>query len=113
MTSTVLGISFYTSDATAIARFWAQLLGRSVRDGASEAFAAVEAPGEPLLMFHQVPEPKTVKNRLHFDLRVDDFDAEASRVIALGATQLTTLADNNGQWSKFADPDGNEFDLVP
>lgn len=115
MTTTILGISFYTGDARPIAEFWANALDRVVNPGASEDFAAVATRdgSAPTLMFHRVPEQKTVKNRIHFDLRVDDFDAEAARLIALGATQLTTLTDNGGKWSKFADPDGNEFDLVP
>ena len=108
MTTTILGISFDTNDAVAIATFWAGALE------ASETFAAVAAgDGSPVLMFHKVPEPKTVKNRLHFDLKTSDFTAESQRLLGLGATQLTTLADNSGNWVTFADPDGNEFDLIP
>ena len=64
-------------------------------------------------MFHRVPETKTVKNRIHFDLQVDDFDAEAAASSPWGPPSSPHLADNGGKWSKFADPDGNEFDLVP
>jgi hypothetical protein len=35
-------------------------------------------------MFHKVPEPKTVKNRLHFDLKTSDFAAESERLLGLG-----------------------------
>jgi predicted enzyme related to lactoylglutathione lyase len=114
MTTTILGVSFDTNDAVAIATFWAGALGRTVNEGASETFAAVAVgDGSPVLMFHKVPEPKTVKNRLHFDLKTSDFTAESERLLGLGATQLTTLADNGGNWVTFADPDGNEFDLIP
>jgi predicted enzyme related to lactoylglutathione lyase len=114
MTTSILGVSFDTNDAVAIATFWASALGRTVNEGASETFAAVAVgEGSPVLMFHKVPEPKTVKNRLHFDLKTSDFAAESERLLGLGATQLTALADNGGNWVTFADPDGNEFDLIP
>jgi hypothetical protein len=91
MTTAILGVSFDTNDAVPIATFWASVLGRSVNEGASETFAAVAAgDGSPVLMFHKVPEPKTVKNRLHFDLKTSDFAAESEKLLGLGATQLTT-----------------------
>ena len=114
MTTTILGISFDTRDAASIAVFWAAALGRNVSEGASEEFAAVAATDDgPTLMFHKAPEERTVKNRLHLDLKTDDFEAEATRLIGLGAVQLTALVDNDGKWANFADPDGNEFDIIP
>lgn len=114
MTTTILGVSFDTNDAAAIATFWASVLGRTVNEGASETFVTVAVgEGSPVLTFHNVPEPKTVKNRLHFDLKTSEFTAESERLLGLGATQLTTLTDNGGKWVTFADPDGNEFDLIP
>lgn len=64
-------------------------------------------------MFHQVPEGKTVKNRVHFDLISKDFDAQVIWLEGLGATIVNTI-DNpgGGHWITFADPDGNEFDLI-
>jgi len=66
----------------------------------------------PVLMFHKVPEGKTVKNRVHVDLQATDVAAEADRLSGLGATQIRSLAENNDQWISFTDPEGNEFDLV-
>jgi hypothetical protein len=37
-----------------------------------------------------VAEPKTVKNRMHFDIEVADVHAEADRLVALGATRVST-----------------------
>jgi hypothetical protein len=76
--STVLGLSFDTHDAVRVARFWADALGRQLADDAS-AQDAVVLPGDdcsagPRLAFHQVPEDKTVKNRVHLDLITTDFD---------------------------------------
>jgi predicted enzyme related to lactoylglutathione lyase len=63
-------------------------------------------------MFHKVPEGKTVKNRVHFDLQAADVVAEADRLTSLGAQQIRSLAENNNRWISLRDPEGNEFDLV-
>ncbi|KRQ20415.1 hypothetical protein AOT83_06700 [Mycobacteroides sp. H001] len=109
------GISFDAHDVVAQAQFWAKALQRTVGDDATEQFATVAAGGAgtgPVLMFHQVPEAKTVKNRVHFDLLAAEVEAEARRLEELGAIRIRALADNGGRWISFADPEGNEFDLV-
>jgi catechol 2,3-dioxygenase-like lactoylglutathione lyase family enzyme len=79
----------------------------------------------PRIWFQPVPEPKQVKNRVHLDLRVSGgrgvplatrrprVDAEAERLLALGATRLRVLftegVDHYGV--VMADPEGNEFCL--
>ncbi len=59
----------------------------------------------PRLFFQLVPEPKTVKNRVHLDLLADDPDVEVRRLIDLGAR---VLAEHDG-FLVLADPEGNEF----
>jgi Glyoxalase-like domain len=61
--------------------------------------------GGPRLIFQLVPEPKTVKNRVHLDMLADDLAAEGQRLVDLGARQL---ADHDG-WRVFADIEDNEF----
>jgi hypothetical protein len=51
-----------------------------------------------------VPEPKTVKNRVHWDVNVESVDA----LVAAGATILRPR-DDEIRWSIMADPEGNEF----
>jgi predicted enzyme related to lactoylglutathione lyase len=63
-------------------------------------------------MFHKVPEGKTVKNRVHLDLRAADMLAETERLTSLGAQQIRSPAENNNRWISWLDPEGNEFDLV-
>jgi predicted enzyme related to lactoylglutathione lyase len=114
MSNTVFGISFDARDAKAAATFWAAALGRTVADGANDTMAAVEAdPAVPgsRIGFRQVPEDKTVKNRMHFDLGTGDFAAEARRLTELGATKLNEV-DAGIHYATFADPEGNEFDLI-
>lgn len=84
--------------------------------------AAVRHPGEPFdpatgtglgrrILFQQVPEPKTAKNRLHLDLHPgpDARPATVDRLQALGATVLRHVDEPGGSWTVMSDPEGNEF----
>jgi hypothetical protein len=116
MSISVLALSFDAHNAAQLAQFWAGALHRTVNDGATEDFASIAADTDsrlgPLLMFHKVPEAKTVKNRVHFDLEAAEVLTEADRLTSLGAKQIRSLAENNNRWISFLDPEGNEFDLV-
>jgi predicted enzyme related to lactoylglutathione lyase len=116
MSIALLGVSVDAVDAARLANFWAQALKRTVDDGATEDFASIAADPDsqrgPFLMFHKVPEGKTVKNRVHFDLQAADIAAEADRLTRLGAQQIRSLGENSNRWISFIDPEGNEFDLV-
>jgi predicted enzyme related to lactoylglutathione lyase len=115
MTTSVVGLSIDCADPIAVAGFWSAVLGRPVNPGADVESAAIDATDPasgPRLSFHQVPEPKTLKNRLHLDLRTDDFEAEAERLIGLGATSIRGFERPTIRWTTFADPEGNEFDLI-
>ncbi|GAB3921897.1 glyoxalase [Microlunatus endophyticus] len=111
---TAFAVTVDAADARRVATFWGAALGRPVAAGADEDSASVEEdpqlPG-PRLGFRKVPEPKAVKNRLHFDLVTQEFDPEVQRLVGLGATKLR---ESNGglRYATLADPEGNEFDLV-
>jgi glyoxalase superfamily protein len=68
-------------------------------------------PGRPRVLFQRVPEAKTVKNRLHLDVRVGDErrEAEVARLLGLGATELWRSSQGPFTWATLADPEGNEF----
>jgi predicted enzyme related to lactoylglutathione lyase len=113
--STMFGISFDTHDAAIVAQFWAAALGRQLADGADAHDAVL--PGDitttgPRLAFHQVPEGKTVKNRVHLDLTTTGLDSETGRLQRLGATIVRDVSENGNHWITLADPEGNEFDLI-
>ena len=115
MTVSVVGLSIDCADAAALARFWSGVLGRPVNPGADAGHAAIDATDPasgPRLSFQKVPEPKTIKNRLHLDLRADRFDAENDRLTSLGATAIRSFERPTIRWTTFADPQGNEFDLL-
>ena len=94
-----------------------ELADAAVDDGATEDFASIAADTDgrlgPLLMFHKVPEGKTVKNRVHFDLESAEVLTEADRLTSLGAKQIRSLAENNNRWISFLDPEGNEGSSRP
>jgi hypothetical protein len=111
----VIGLSIDCVDAAALARFWAQVLARPVAANPTAESAVVEGNDTttgPRLAFHQVPESKSLKNRLHLDLISPDFEAETERLLALGATTAHLVEQDGARWTTFLDPEGNEFDLV-
>ncbi|MBM7772588.1 putative enzyme related to lactoylglutathione lyase [Actinokineospora baliensis] len=113
MPSTILNIAFDATDNYALAQWWAQVVGHPVDpecvDGEEEAWIAV--PGGPTLFFNRVPEPKTVKNRLHLCLRPDVArEQEVDRLLAAGAGLVDDRRQPDGTgWAVLADPEGNEF----
>jgi hypothetical protein len=89
----------------------ARLQTMGIHDPEDDPSVLVEpAAGEgPRLWFTLVPEPKTVKNRVHLDLRAADVAAEAERLVELGARVLAEVED----WVVLADPEGGEFCVQP
>ncbi|PRY48275.1 hypothetical protein LY71_110167 [Geodermatophilus tzadiensis] len=68
-------------------------------------------PGRPRVLFQRVPEPKTVKNRVHLDLHVgaEQREAEVARLVGMGARELHRASIGPMEWATLADPEGNEF----
>jgi predicted enzyme related to lactoylglutathione lyase len=107
---TVENGTFDCADPRRLAAFWAQATGYRIEQR-SERMVTL-SPGEggrPNLLFIKVPEPKTVKNRAHVDFGVSDIEAEAARLIALGATRGASHREDGFVWAVMADPEGNEF----
>ncbi len=74
--------------------------------------AAITHPdggGAPRILFQQVPEPKTGKNRVHLDLRGDTDDGEIDRLLELGATRIGGGSEGPHHWMVLTDPEGNEL----
>lgn len=99
-------------DPAGLGRWWQETLGWEVVNDDPEEFEIRPSPGRlPGLLFVPVPEPKTVKNRLHLDFRPDDQDREVERVIARGATRAD-VGQGDESWVVLADPEGNEFCIL-
>jgi predicted enzyme related to lactoylglutathione lyase len=108
-------ITFDARDPHALAGFWATLLEREIRPGdmpQDDSVLVAPVPGQPGLLFLRVPEEKTAKNRIHFDLWPTSTkrDEQIERAIGLGAAVLADCRRTDGSgWVVFADPEGNEF----
>jgi predicted enzyme related to lactoylglutathione lyase len=115
MTLRFQALNFDANDPDLLARFWADVLGwRRTYDEDDEI--VLEPPAgspedgiAPDLLFCKVPEGKSVKNRLHIDLRPEDQAAEVARVEALGARRVSVGQSDDVTWVVLADPEGNEF----
>jgi hypothetical protein len=97
-------------DPAALAEWWRNALGWVAVEGGPPGDYEIRPALDrlPGLLFGAVPEVKTVKNRLHLDLRPDDRDAEVERLLALGATRAD-VGQRDETWVVLADPEGNEF----
>lgn len=105
------------SNAYQLSQWWKQVLGYVDDDpnepGQPECAIRDEETGH-VILFLEVPEPKSVKNRIHFDLRprVGSRDEEIERVSGLGAREVSDHRGRYGPgsgWVVFLDPEGNEF----
>jgi hypothetical protein len=137
-------VTFDCADPERVGTFWAAALGYKMQDPPegheswesfltsigvpkerwNSAYAIVDPEGKgPRIFFQQVPEPKSVKNRVHLDVNVGGgpgapvderrarVDAAVERLIGLGATKLRPYEQNGEYWVVMRDPEGNEFCL--
>ena len=120
----VAALTIDSADPAGLADFWGKALGRPVSPGAVAGDTAVDATGPdsgPRMILHHPPEPGTAKNSVHLVLITDHYDEEIERLTGLGARPLNQIklpAVRAGgvtfsvSQTTFADPEGNEFDLV-
>ncbi|MGH3736462.1 MAG: VOC family protein [Micromonosporaceae bacterium] len=93
-------------DARRQAAWWHTVLGGRTRQHRPGWWALADIPGAPFeeLLFIEVPEPKTVKNRIHWDLTIP----EPQPLVTHGA-RILREPDGMVRWHVLADPEGNEF----
>lgn len=115
MASTLLAVSVNCSDPARLADFWSRALGYTARRElpSGNRLIAADEHATSWLAFIRVPDAKRTTNRLHFDLSPDDQDAEVERLIALGATRADVGQPADAPWVVLADPEGNEFCVLP
>jgi catechol 2,3-dioxygenase-like lactoylglutathione lyase family enzyme len=117
MPSSIRNITVDSVDALKLARFWAEVLGWHVfHDDDPEVLLAPEFPPAgpgPTMLFIPVPEPRSVKNRLHVDVQPQGDttrDQEVERLLGLGASVVEDHRKDDGTgWVWMADPEGNDF----
>ena len=99
-------------DPDALAAFWSELLGGTVRRDDDGDVWVEFGNGSPDLLFGASTDARVVKNRLHLDLRPDDQGAEVARALALGARHVDIGQTGDESWIVLADPEGNEFCIL-
>jgi hypothetical protein len=119
MTSRISHTTIDSRNAHDQSVWWGQVLGFSEdpRDPnlpGHEECMIFSPDGRQRLLFIEVPEGRTVKNRIHFDLWPTDrtMNEEVDRLLAAGATMFNDLRDQHGPgtgWATLTDPEGNEF----
>ncbi|WP_020107581.1 VOC family protein [Nocardia sp. 348MFTsu5.1] len=138
-------VTFDCGDPGGLAAFWADVLDYEIQgpppgfDSWEAALDALNIPPErrndasavvstdgsgPRVFFQRVPEGKSVKNRVHLDVRaapglagderMSALEAESVRLVALGATRIRRFEPDpplGGGHIVMTDPEGNEFCL--
>ena len=101
------------NDLRQVSEFWQQVTGFVAKSADDDHVYLKAADGSLGLFVQRVPEPRTEKNRLHLDLEVDDVDAAAAEVVALGAAEVARHGEGGDAWVVLTDPEGNQFCLGP
>ena len=103
------------SEPSRLAEFWAAVLGWKPTDRYRTVIEIADPSGTgPTLLFFQVPEAKTVKNRLHIDVNPVGcgVEQEVERLVGFGARRID-IGQGEQRWVVLADPEGNEFCVCP
>jgi hypothetical protein len=115
MTSRIAAVAIDAVQPRLVADFWCRVLGWQVVQEHDGGLTIAESQGSwPTIDVFAVPERKTVKNRLHLDLRAAGTSTaeELERLLALGARRVAVGQGGEVSWVVLADPEGNEFCLL-
>jgi catechol 2,3-dioxygenase-like lactoylglutathione lyase family enzyme len=115
MPSRIAVIAVDALEPRVLADFWCDVLGWHVIEEGEGLVSIGPADGSwPTIDLIPVPEKKTIKNRLHLDVRADGTGTaeELARLLALGARRVDVGQDPEVSWVVLSDPEGNEFCLL-
>ncbi|MEP6660380.1 MAG: VOC family protein [Acidimicrobiales bacterium] len=107
-----------STEPASLAAWWAELLGWRITSEEDDEVALEPPEGSPAdgvspdILFLRVPEAKSVKDRIHIDLRPDNQAAEVVRAEAMGARRVDVGQGTDKSWVVLADPEGNEFCML-
>ena len=100
------------SDLHRAMTFWTSITGRKFGPSYEANFRRASFDSGPDLVLQEVPEIKSVKNRIHLDIEVPDLEEGLHRVNSAGGRLVTRVDNEFGGHFVCADPDGNEFCLT-
>jgi catechol 2,3-dioxygenase-like lactoylglutathione lyase family enzyme len=92
------------ADPVRLGRFWSAVLGWRLHEHDDGDADLRDADGRVQVWLNRVPEPRSVKNRLHLDVGA----RSVQDLLALGATRAADQPDH-GRWTVLHDPDGQEL----
>lgn len=116
MTSRIAALAIDAIEPQVIARFWCSVLDWRIVETEDDGLSIAPKDRDwPTIDVFRVPERKSLKNRLHLDLRADgtSTEAELQRLLKLGAARVDVGQGPEVPWVVLADPEGNEFCLLP
>ncbi len=110
----IADVVFDVADLERGALFWSQILGVEIAFRHHQFWwLAPQHEGAPSLVLQHSDEEKVAKNRAHIDVRVADLEGALARVEELGGRRLREVVEPDYTLWVVADPDGNEFCLIP
>lgn len=114
MSSCIASIAIDAVNPRVVADFWRDVLGWHEVAADAEGITIADSHQGATIDVLAVAESKSVKNRLHLDLRADESNTaeELRRLLALGAVHVDVGQSRQVSWVVLADPEGNEFCLL-
>ncbi|GAB3247028.1 hypothetical protein GCM10027562_04530 [Arthrobacter pigmenti] len=115
MTSRIAALAIDSIEPHMIARFWCSVLDWRILEAVDDGVSIAPRDRDwPTIDIFGVPERKSLKNRLHLDLRADGSSTagELQRLLDLGAVHVDVGQGPEVTWVVLADPEGNEFCLL-
>jgi hypothetical protein len=102
------------ADLDVQAAFWSKALGYD-EIGRRKQYVLLRSSERafPPLLLQRVDEPKTAKNRMHFDIRTNEVEAKVAELEELGARRIDVGQPSKAEFIVMADPEGNEFCVCP
>jgi predicted enzyme related to lactoylglutathione lyase len=101
------------ADPAPLATFWSEVLGYPIVSQDEETACLDPGDRSFRIWIVKVPEPKTVKNRVHIDINLEPGN-DLDQLTKLGATVLSPFGSiPDAPWAVLADPEGNEFCAFP
>jgi Glyoxalase-like domain len=118
MSIKIQSVSVDALDPIAQGRWWAEALGWQITYQDDDEVVLEPQRGAPEhgvipdVLFLRVPDTKSVKNRLHLDLRPTNQADEVARFERLGAKRVSVGQTDSVTWVVMADLEGNEFCIL-